>query len=99
MEYNKQQELRIRIAVSEYMVRNNRLIPTHLMADPEALDHITNIGTSIMMNKWGINTQPGGFVKAILDNDLEGSVNRADDVNRQLLPFYVTLKYNLGYVE
>ncbi len=98
MEYNKQQESRIKIAVSEYMVRNNHLIPIQLMADPEALQHITNIGTSIVMNNWGINTQPGGFVKAVLDNNLEAAVGKADDVNRQLLPFYVTLKYNLEYV-
>jgi len=98
MEYNKEQEGRIRIAVGEYMLRNANLIPIKHMMDPEAVEHITNIGTSIMMNKWGINTQPGSFVQAVLDNDLEGSVNRADNVNRDLLPFYVTLKYNLGYV-
>jgi hypothetical protein len=99
MEYNKQQECRIKIAVSEYMVKNNHLIPMHLIADPDALEHITNIGTNIVMNNWGINTQPGSFVQAVLDNDLEASVNRADEVNRQMLPFYVTLKFNLGYVE
>ena len=99
MEYNKEQEGRIRIAVSEYMIRNSHLIPIHHLMNPESVEHITNIGTSIMMNKWGINTQPGSFVTAVLNNNLEESVNRADNVNMHLLPFYVTLKYNLGYVE
>lgn len=98
MEYNKEQEGRIKIAVSEYMIRNSHLIPIQLMMNPETVAHITGIGTNLIMNHWGCNTNPGSFIQAILDNDLEGSVNRADDINQKLLPFYVTLKYNLGYV-
>lgn len=98
MEYNKEQEDRIRVAVSEYMLRNANLIPIQHMMNSESVEHITNIGTSIMMNKWGIDTNPGSFVCAVLDNDLTESVNRADNINRDLLPFYVTLKYNMGYI-
>lgn len=99
MKYNKEQEGRIKLAVEQYAIRNNHLIPIGIMNDPESLQHLTNIGASIVMNNWGIDTRPGGFVRAIIDNDLEGSVNRADHINLQLLPFYVTLKYNLGYVD
>ena len=99
MEYNKEQEDRIKVAVREYAMSNHNIIPFHHMMHPDTLDHIVNIGTSIMMNKWEIDTRPGSFVRAVLDNDLEASVNCADNINRDLLPFYVTLKYNLGYVE
>jgi len=99
MEWNKEQEDRIKSAVAKYAIRNYQLIPMGIMSDPEAMQHLTNIGAAIMMNKWEIDTRPGSFVSAVLNNDLEASVNCADSTNVQLLPFYVTLKYNLGYVE
>lgn len=98
MEYNLEQEERIRTEVGKYAIRNAHLIPIGILTDPESFNHVKNIGTSIVMNHWGINTNPGSFVQAILDNDLELSVGKADSTNIQLLPFYVTLKYNLGYV-
>jgi hypothetical protein len=98
MEYNKEHEDRIRAAVGKYAIANSHIIPFGILSNPESMDHLKNIGTSIVMNKWGCNTYPGSFVQAVLDNDLEGSINRADNLNRELLPFYVTLKYNLEYV-
>jgi hypothetical protein len=98
MEYNVEQELRIKSAVAQYAITNMTLIPIGVMSNPESMQHITNIGAAIMMNKWEINTNPGSFVTAILENDLEGAVNNADSINRDMLPFYVTLKYNMGYV-
>lgn len=86
---------RIREAVSKYMVRNHHLINTF---DPESLNHITDIGTSIMIEKWEIGPPAGSFVKAVCNGDLFGAVNCADSVNQKHLPFYVTLYYNLEYV-
>jgi hypothetical protein len=49
-----------------------------------------------MMNRLGIDTYPGSFVKAVLDNDLNGAFSRADHINSQVLGFYVTMMHNLG---
>jgi len=98
MEYNKEQEDRIGSEVAQYAIRNSHIIPNGILSNPESMQHLKNIGTAILMNKWGINTNPGSFVQAVLDNNLTESINYADQVNRELLPFYVTLKYNMGYV-
>ncbi len=37
---------------------------------------------------------PGDFLTAVLSNDLEGSVSRADDVNALILPNYCRFLYN-----
>jgi len=37
---------------------------------------------------------PGGFLKAVISNDLKNAVGRADDENIQNLPAYVSYFYN-----
>jgi hypothetical protein len=83
-------------AVAAYIKRNESLIPFHHRIDENAIEHIKDIGTSIMMVKWELELENGGFVKAVIDNDLEGCVNRADNVCRDCLAFFVTLKNCLG---
>ena len=36
--------------------------------------------------------QGGGFVQAVVANDLSGAFNRADSTNLKVIPFYVILK-------
>ena len=48
-----------------------------------------------MLNRIGIDTRPGSFVKAVLDNDLSSAVLRADNINSQMLAFYATMMYNM----
>lgn len=38
--------------------------------------------------------QVGHFLRAVLENDLKGAVDRADDVNIKVLPAYVVYLYN-----
>jgi len=91
-------ESKVRKAVAGYLDKNatNTRVPLHLIVDGEAKSHIINIGTSIMLNRLGVNTYPGSFVQAVLDNDLQGAFSRADNINSQVLGFYITMMYNLG---
>ena len=66
-------------------------VPFTIMRDQEAKEHVIRIGTAIMMNRFGFNTNPGSFVQAVLNNDLSGAFNRADSINQKCLRFYVTL--------
>jgi hypothetical protein len=89
---------KIRTNVEVYLIKNAEScnVPFTSLINDESKDHIVNIGTSIMANRLGIETYPGSFVKAILENDLYEAINRADSVNRGAIPFYVTMIHNLG---
>jgi hypothetical protein len=65
----------------------------------ENRDHIVRIGTSILANRWGIGFDGGSFVKAVIDNNLMETFNRADIINLKCIRFYVSLIYNQGYIE
>jgi hypothetical protein len=91
-------ELKVMNEVAKYFHENNisTRVPFNIILDKEAVSHIINIGTSIMMNRIGVNTYPGSFVKAVLDNDLHGAFSRADSINSQVLGFYITMMHNLS---
>lgn len=57
----------------------------------EEMDHVINIGTSILQTRDG-GIQGGSFVRAVVDNDLSRTYNRADSTNRKVIPFYIILK-------
>lgn len=57
-------------------------------------NHVIQIGTSILCTKWGIGYEGGGFVQAVVNNDLMGAVGKADGTNVKMLPFYCKLIYN-----
>lgn len=56
----------------------------------EEMNHIINIGTSILQTRDG-GIQGGSFVQAVVDNDLTRTYNRADSINRKVIPFYIHL--------
>jgi len=60
------------------------------------IEHVINIGTSIMCNKWGIKYDGGGFVDAVLENNLSKAVGRADNTNAKALKLYCQMMYNLS---
>ena len=60
-------------------------------------DHVINIGASILMTR-DSELQGGSFVQAILRNDLEEAVNRADNTCINYLRFFVGIKNNVGRV-
>ena len=57
----------------------------------EEMNHVINIGTSILQTRDG-GIQGGSFVQAVVDNDLSRTYNRADSINRKVIPFYIILK-------
>ena len=91
-------ETKVRKEVSEYLNSNfhTTRVPVHIMTNEESREHVINIGTSIMLNRIGVNTNPGSFVQAVLNNDLTGAVLRADNINSQMLAFYATMMHNLN---
>jgi len=56
----------------------------------EEMNHVINIGTSILQTRDG-GIQGGSFVQAVVDNDLSRTYNRADSTNRKVIPFYIIL--------
>lgn len=56
----------------------------------EEMNHVINIGTSILQTRDG-GIQGGSFVQAVVDNDLSRTYNRADSINRKVIPFYIIL--------
>ena len=57
----------------------------------EEMNHVKSIGVSVLQTRDG-GLQGGGFVQAIVKNDLSGSYNRADSTNSKVIPFYIILK-------
>ena len=68
-----------------------------LLALPGIKNQVLEIGTSILCTKWGVSYPGGGFVQAIVDNDLLESFGRADSTNKEFIGFYCKLIYNVGY--
>lgn len=56
----------------------------------EEMNHVINIGTSVLQTRDG-GIQGGSFVQAVVDNDLTRTYNRADSVNKRVIPFYIIL--------
>jgi hypothetical protein len=83
----------------EYYLNTNWLmcgIPHSTMANEEERNHIINCATEIMVNKCGIESYPGSFVTAIIQNNLIDAVSHADHVNGQALKFYAIMFHNMG---
>jgi hypothetical protein len=59
-------------------------------------NHIIGIGTSILCTKWEIGYAGGGFVQAVVNNDLRNAFGRADSTNVIALVFYCQLMQNIG---
>lgn len=57
-------------------------------------DHVINVGSSILMTRDNV-LQGGGFVQAVVNNDLREAIGRADDVCINHLRFFVGIKNNV----
>ena len=57
----------------------------------EDKDHLVSVAASILMLRDGIQSG-GGFAQAVINNDLEGAINRADMTCRTYLDFLVYCK-------
>lgn len=89
--------MRVMEKVSDYLKKNAEStgVPYDLMMDSSSRNHIISTGASILLAKWKVGPEPGGFVKSVVNNDLSGAINTSDEVNRQVLPFYVTMMNNI----
>lgn len=90
-----QQIKRIESIVKDYILNNYSNYGLNDLTSDE-IEHVISIGANILANKWGIDTNPGGFVKAFLNNDLLETFSRADQVNLKMIHFYLVLSYNVG---
>jgi len=62
-------------------------------------DHIINIGISILETKYpeiGPGYAGGGFVQAVVDNNLMEAMGRADHICANNIKFFCTLLYNFS---
>jgi hypothetical protein len=84
-------EQEIQMAVESFI--NNRP-HIQLGANPEELNHIKNMCESILMTKHNVGYDGGGFVQAVVNNDLMGSFGRADSINKKYIGLYAELLYN-----
>lgn len=66
--------------MAKTFITDPKQIPPHMMS---RLNAYINHGTYV-----------GGFLQAVISNDLKQAVSRADDTNINLLPAYVIYLYN-----
>jgi hypothetical protein len=91
---------RIKDAVTKYLDSNSFMTGiADLAFNPEKREHIIECGTSILCTKWKVGYKGGSFVQAVVDNNLMEAFGNADIINQQALRFYVTMLYNMRYVE
>lgn len=75
-----------------YLKYGSSMIPGTL--SDEAAEHVIRVGASVLMTRDGF-LAGGSFVQAVVDNNLEAAVNRADSVMRKCLVFMTYLKANV----
>ena len=102
--FKEGQEERIREAVrtkiAEYSIGCRDIgFRSEIAPFTDEMDHVVNIGTSILGTKWGLGYPGGSFVQAVVDNNLMEAFGRADYINLNCIQFYVYLIYNQSYVE
>ena len=92
---------RVYEGVAEYVTKNLNLLPESISSSKNNMNHVISIATSILLCKWSLEDprMHGGFVNAILENNLTQTVGSADKVNRECIVFYVLIMSNLGYIQ
>jgi hypothetical protein len=86
----------IKNKVKEYISdMGHHYIQNYEFLGKEDLEHIADIGTSVMCTKLEIGFPGGSFVQSVVNNDLRGSFANADSVNAGAIRFYVMMMYNL----
>ena len=83
--------------VSEFMMKNHNdlgLGEFDFEHNEDVMNHVRNMCVSILFTKYGVGHPGGGFVQAVVNNDLMGSFGRADSINKKYIGLYVKLLYN-----
>lgn len=76
-------------AFHKYYENAYKIPPGH-----QDIDHVINIGRSVMMHRDGI-IPGGGFVTRFCDNDLEGALCHADSVVAQHFDYFLHCKLHV----
>jgi hypothetical protein len=87
-----------RRAATYGLTMNDVAFNSEILPYIEEMNHVVNIGTSILCTKWGVGYPGGSFVTAIVNNNLMEAFGRADHINLNAIRFYVSLIYNQSYV-
>ena len=80
----------VRQLVEDYCAREMFLTHGFTPTDDE-YQHILNIAESILCTKWNVGYPGGSFVQAVVENNLQLAVSRADYINRKYIPLYIVL--------
>ena len=86
----------VRQLVEDYCAREMYLTHGFKPSDDE-YQHILNIGESILCTKWNVGYPGGSFVKAVVENNLQLAVTRADYINRKYIPLYIGLMQSIYF--
>ena len=79
------EKLRVNVDAEVERLLNNRFIWLKSLLTETDLVHLKNIAESIVLTNLNI-LQGGGFVQAIVRNDLRAAVNRGDSVMIKCIP-------------
>jgi hypothetical protein len=77
--------------VAESLQKNLSMITGRESLSATSLQHIEDVAVSIILTREKLQTG-GSFVQAIVDNDLEGAIGRADSDCARALRFFVYVK-------
>jgi hypothetical protein len=86
----------VRQLVEDYCTREMYLTHGFSPSDEE-YQHILNIGESILCTKWNVGYPGGSFVQAVVENNLQLAVTRADYINRKYIPLYIGLMQSVDF--
>jgi hypothetical protein len=86
----------VRQLVEDYCAREMYLTHGFSPSDEE-YQHILNIGESILCTKWNVGYPGGSFVQAVVENNLQLAVTRADYINRKYIPLYIGLMQSVDF--
>ena len=96
MNMTREEQVKIvRAEVEEYFNENARWTGLSEISENERA-HTIEIGTSILCTKWNVGYHGGSFVQSFVNNDLMGSIGRADTASYKGFKFFASLMYNVG---
>lgn len=93
---NREKQINIvRAEVETYLDDNAQWTGLSEISESERA-HLIDIGTSILCTKWKVGYEGGSFVQSFVNNDLMGSIGRADNTSYKGFKFFASLMYNVG---
>ena len=92
----QEQRTKLEIIVRDYLMKNIKLIQLDkIKIDENVINHVIHTGIDLLSKKWGLQNNCGSFVQSILNNSLDETIGRADEINEHFIKFYVLLINNV----